>query len=164
MNAYYICDTVLETNIADTIYRYMEREDDVDEWVEDFQNVLYNFDKAHETDSDIYRFTFYLNDRTGNIEFQACFERSFFNDAAPTITDEVKSEIGDMAQDLIEQLNRYLSNNRLCQIPKDTDLLYHNGKFYVPVYKSEARFDGTESIYIREDFYDTDIEWYDNEY
>jgi len=157
MNNHYICETMLETNIADTVYRYMEREDDTDEWVEDFQQVLYEFDKAHENDSDTYGFEFYLNDRTGNIEFQAWFKRNV-NDTAQTI---VKSEIEDMAQDLIEQLNNYLAKNRSCKIPKDTDLLYHNGNFYVPVYKSEARFDGIEPIYIRDDFYDTDIEWYD---
>lgn len=160
MNSYYICETVLETNIADTVYRYMEREDDTDKWVEDFQTVLYDFVKAHENDSDTYGFEFYLNDRTGNIEFQAWFKGDV-TDIVPTV---VKSEIEDMAQDLIEQLNSYLKQNRVCQVPKDTDLLYHHGRFYVPVYKSAARFDGTESIYIREDFYDADVEWYEDEY
>lgn len=160
MNSYYICETVLETNIADTVYRHMGREDDIDEWVEDFRQVLCDFDKAHETDSDTYGFEFYLNDRTGNIEFQTWFKKGV-NDTVQTI---VKSEIEDMAQDLIEQLNRYLAKSRLCQIPKDTNLLYRGGNFYVPVYKSETRFYGTESIYIREDFYDTDVEWYHDEY
>ena len=164
MNNHYICETILETNIADTIYRYMEREDDTDEWVEDFRKVLYAFDKAHETDSDIYEFEFDLNDRTGNIEFQAWFKRTSVNEVVPTITNEVKLEIEDMVQYLIEQLNNYLAKNRLCQIPKDTDLLYHNGKFYVPVYKSETYFHGTEPIYIKDDFYATDIEWYEDDY
>jgi hypothetical protein len=132
----------------------MVSEDQIDNWVGDFEKLLREFEKAH--DNPLIEFEFEFYDRSG----QLCI-KAYPIDESVKISHEDGESSADFA---IEELNNFLAEKDICKVPDCYNVMYYDKEFYIP-YRWAGYSKQYDTLYVRDTISTaSDYEWEDDEY
>lgn len=153
MSKYPLFYAYLDTNIPDILYRRMISELEIDNWVDDFDKLLGEFEKVHDNDDGNIQFVFEFYDRTGQLNIQAY---------AKDDSIQVSHEDGESYADwIIEELNKFLAEKDICKVPDCYNVMYYDKEFYIP-YRWAGYSGKYDTLYVRDTISTaSDYEWED---
>lgn len=145
----------LDTNVPDILYNRMMIEEQIDKWVEDFEELLREFENTHNNDNNLLEFEFVFYDRMGQLSVRAYTK----DDSVKVDREEAES----FTNWTIEELNKFLAEKDICKVPDYRDVMYWEHEFYIP-YRWAGYSKKYDTLYIKDTLYTaSDYEWEDED-